>query len=279
MKRYIKYIIIIFIVSSVFLLGYYFYKNNTLKNSEYTRLFVEGDKHLLMSIKNNTIQIYSDNKKLINEMSIVGDEETIISYDVIDLNDDGNDEIIVLTAEKSQVDGKEVKIFSCNSGLKEIYSEDFSSIKPWKVQACDVEGDGVKEISIGVYKKTKFHPIMAKRPFIYSWEGNRLYAKWRGSRLSKPFDDYIFVDIDEDGKDEIVAIELLQNGKKVINTYDWIGFGFEGKVQSEAFDDILSIEKISREANTFEATISNNNKIEEIIMVYDFDNLNIYLEK
>lgn len=279
MKRYIKYIIIIFIVS-VFLLGYHFYKNNTLKKSEaYTRLFVEGDKHLLMSIKNNTIQIYSDNKKLINEMSIVGDEETIISYDVIDLNDDGNDEIIVLTAEKSQVYGKEVKIFSCNSGLKEIYSEDFSSIKPWKVQACDVEGDGIKEISIGVYKKTKFHPIMAKRPFIYSWEGNRLYPKWRGSRLSKPFDDYIFVDIDKDGKDEIVAIELLQNGKKVINTYDWIGFGFEGKVQSETFDDILTIEKISREANTFEATISNNNKIEEIIIVYDFDNLNIYLKK
>lgn len=45
------------------------------------------------------------------------------------------------------------------------YSFDFSDIKPLKVQAGDINGDGQVEIGICVYKTAKFHPVLAKRPF------------------------------------------------------------------------------------------------------------------
>ena len=68
------------------------------------------------------------------------------------------------------------------------------SENPWKIQIGDVDGDGKDEIGIGVYKKAKFHPVMAKRPFIYGWDGKKLYPKWLGSRLSRPFKDFVLAD-------------------------------------------------------------------------------------
>ncbi len=124
---------------------------------------------------------------------------------------------------------------------KEIYRRDWSEINPWKVLIGDIDGDGIEDISIGVYKESPFHPIMAKRPFIYNFKDGRLIPKWRGSRLSRPFVDYVFYDLDKDGIDEIVSIEILENDKKLINSYKWKGFGFEGFVETKEYDDIIGI--------------------------------------
>jgi hypothetical protein len=47
--------------------------------------------------------------------------------------------------------------------------------------------------------------------------------------------------MDNDGTDELISIELLQDGKKEITAYKWKGFGFEGVGNSAAFDDISEI--------------------------------------
>lgn len=125
--------------------------------------------------------------------------------------------------------------------LKEVFRYDMKDINPWKVQTCDVDGDGRREISIGVYKKARFHSVMAKRPFIYSWHGNGIFPKWLGSRLARPFTDYIFCDITSDGRDELISIEYLEDDRKSVHLYGWKGFGFEGLGESEAYDDILEI--------------------------------------
>ena len=41
--------------------------------------------------------------------------------------------------------------------------------------------------------------------------------------------------------DELIAIEMLANGNKVINTYKWKGFGFEGIGQSDEYSDISNV--------------------------------------
>ena len=84
---------------------------------------------------------------------------------------------------------------------------------------------------------------MAKRPFIYNWDKEGLSPKWLGSRLSRPFEDYIFSDIDGDGMEELISIELLSNGRKAINSYKWKGFGFEGMGESRDFKDITALQK------------------------------------
>ncbi len=116
---------------------------------------------------------------------------------------------------------------------------DLSRIKPMKVQLGDVNGDGISEIAICVYKTTKFHPVMAKRPFFFDLVEGNLIPVWLGSRLSRPFDDYILYDIDVDGIDELISIELLENRQRVIAVYNWRGFGFEMLTQSEEFDGEL----------------------------------------
>ena len=50
-----------------------------------------------------------------------------------------------------------------------------------------------------------------------------------------------FYDIDGDGIDEILSIEILSNKEKVVNTYKWEGFGFQGFLESKSFTDIRDL--------------------------------------
>lgn len=167
-------------------------------------------------------------------------DEKVKDYDIGDIVGDGKEYLVVLTGDNKKEYGEEVIIFKMEEG-KEIYRKNFSSLNPWKIVIGDVDGDKIDDISIGVYKKSPLHPVMAKRPFIYSFKDGKIVPKWRGSRLSKPFTDYGFYDIDGDGVDEIVAIEILEDNRKTINTYKWKGFGFEVYLESQDFEDIENL--------------------------------------
>lgn len=197
------------------------------------------------------------------EYKLLGEGKEILSCCIDDLNSDNIPEVLIISKDKGKKYGDEFIIFSYENSMKEIYRRSFSPLNPWKVQTADVDGDGVREISIGVYKTTVFHPVMAKRPFVYGWDGKEIYSKWLGSRLSKPFDDYIFTDIDGDRMDEIVAIELREDGEKLLNSYKWKGFGFEAMGESKAYNDICELSFIISEAddrNNFSARVMKKNE-------------------
>ncbi len=139
--------------------------------------------------------------------------------------------------------GRELVVYSVESTKKEVYRRNISTINPWKLTSGDVTGDGQDEISIGVYKESPLHPVMAKRPFIYGFNGKDILPVWRGSRLSRPFEDYLIIDIDDDGISEIVASEYLSNGNMLVNSYKWKGFGFEGYMESLELDLIKDIKE------------------------------------
>ena len=191
-----------------------------------------------IKIHKKKVIIHNSKKQKIASCKV---KASIQDYSIGDIDGDYLDELVLLTKKKFKKYGDEVIIFSLSERIKEIYREDFSRLKPWKVVLGDIDGDGKYEVSIGVYKKTPFHKIIAKRPFIYSYENNKLQPKWRGSRLSKPFTDYNFYDIDKDGIDEIISIEILEDNRKVLNTYKWKGFGFEGFLESDSFKDIKDL--------------------------------------
>lgn len=167
--------------------------------------------------------------------------EEVKAYDVGKITGDGG-YLVTLAGPRWKKYGKEMIIYSIEE-KKEVYRKDISHLNPWKIVIGDVDGDEIDDISIGVYKESPLHPVMAKRPFIYSYNEGNLEPKWRGSRLSKPFTDYTLYDVDGDGIDEIIAIEMLKDGRKVINTYKWKGFGFEGFLQSQSFQDIMDLTK------------------------------------
>lgn len=167
---------------------------------------------------------------------------------VCDLNGDKNSEVILLVSDTPGEYAKELVILTLVHGdsklpvLKELYRLNCESLNPWKVQTADVDGDGTVEISLGVYKTSPFHRELAKRPFIYNWTPKTgLFPKWRGSRLSRPFDDYVFGDIEGTGMDQIISIEATAEGKKVLASYVWKDFGFEKRAESKYFENISEL--------------------------------------
>ncbi|MCR3956295.1 MAG: hypothetical protein NUK57_08335 [Gudongella sp.] len=149
--------------------------------------------------------------------------------------------MVVLTGEDGHEYLKDLIIYDTQNGKKEVFRKDISYLNPWKLMVGDVDGDGMDEISIGVYKESPLHPVMAKRPFFYNFNGEDLVPKWRGSRLSRPFEDYILFDFEKDQVMEIVSVEYLEDGTQLLNSYKWREFGFEGYKETEA---VGSIEKV-----------------------------------
>ena len=247
--------------------------NSEQKNPEVLRI---KDKQYFLTFTGDSLQILDNKQNVIDSICLITSTEKIISYCVADLNKDNTDEILVITGLKESEFGQDFFVYTYNNALQKIYYKSFKEMNPWKVQTSDVDGDGNLEIAIAMYKKTRFHPVMAKRPYLYDWIDNSVFPKWRGSRLSKPFDDYIFQDIDKDGSDELISIEVLSNGKKVICSYKWIGFGFEGLVQSNNYDDILKIKKTNQDINQINVHIQEGSKNKWISLKYDG---NVFLEQ
>lgn len=237
---------------------------------------IDDDKYLT-EFTGNTINIYFENGKLFSQYKLK--KELILSSTTADLDSDGKDELILLTGKEATQYGEDLLVVSFNAYneskdtiiFKEIYRNHCKDLNPWKVQTSDVDGDGKTEISIGVYKTSPLHPVMAKRPFIYDWINEAIFPKWRGSRLSRPFDDYVFLDLDSDGRDEIVSIEHTSKGEKVLTSYSWKGFGFEKTGESKGFSDISSINVIldkGEETSLVRAKVKENSEWLERFFYY-----------
>ncbi|WP_202710756.1 hypothetical protein [Sporosalibacterium faouarense] len=217
------------------------------------------------------IEIYSSEGTLLHEIEVGKGKDIgyILSIDSSDLNGDSRDELLIITGKTNGKYGEKMVILEVNSSLNKILDYSFGDMNPWKVQVCDIDGDDRKEIAITMYKKTEFHPIMANRPYIYEWIDRGIFPKWRGSRLSRPFDDYIFLDIDNDKADNIASIELLQDGRKIINLYQWKGFGFESMGESKEYDDIIDIKKAKNNNNLIDIQIKEGKSILWVTLKYN----------
>ncbi len=137
----------------------------------------------------------------------------------VDLEGDGPREKIVLDARRDPA----LEVWR---GGKRLDGNVPRRWKPWKLLTADVDGDGRRDIIVGVHKATRFFPEPHNCVFVYNWDGRRITPKWLGSSLSKPFSNFTFANIDNDRADELVSIETLRDGKKCVVVYSWAGFGF-----------------------------------------------------
>ncbi|KYO65530.1 hypothetical protein [Thermovenabulum gondwanense] len=199
-------------------------------------------KNLISFIGEDSVKVFSKEGNEIWQYNL-SNYDYILSSCAGDVDKDLTDEIFLITGKRNENYGENFIILTLEDGIKLKLFEEMKVFNPWKVQIADVDADENLEISIGVYKKAELHPVMAKRPFIYGLNEGGLFPKWRGSRLSRPFDDYVFFDIDDDGKDELLSVETLKDGKKILSAYKWKGFGFELFSESRVYDKIDSIVK------------------------------------
>jgi len=198
---------------------------------------------LTVELNSSGISLYTPNGELKAHYKPEDKGAQIISCCIADIESDSAEELFVIEGNGNTFYGNRLVLLCYDNGLKKLYDREFEELNPWKIQTCDVDGDGRKEIALGVYKKANFHPVMAKRPFLYHWDKGDIVPFWRGSRLSRPFSDYCFYDLDRDSRDELLAIEELPDGRKLINAYSWKGFGFESIAESSPYEDITALKK------------------------------------
>lgn len=177
-------------------------------------------------------------------------EEKILSYKIYDIDFDKNDELLVITKEQNNQYGNDLVIFDTDFTdrlqIMEIFRQDFSEVRPWKIDACDLDNNGETDIYVGVYKDTTFYKDVRKRPFFYSWDGQRLNKKWLGSF----FTDWELVDISfgdyfGTGYDLAAVLEKNETGEYRIGIYNFVGFGFEHmKTFNIDYADDMKIDEI-----------------------------------
>lgn len=99
----------------------------------------------------------------------------------------------------------------------------------WKAAAGDLDGDGRSELVIGAWSRTRRHvePEPHRTAWVLGWDGRALRELWRGSALGRPVRDLDVLDLDGDGRAELLARESGA-GRCHLTAYRWTGFGFTG---------------------------------------------------
>jgi len=157
---------------------------------------------------------------------------------VVDLFFDGDVGVFLVTARRSSERGDRVVHLSIEKQARDTaetqgrlrwrFSRELPELQPWKIWLADVDGDGRRELALGVYKAARFDPVPRKRLFIYDWPGHDLVPRWLGSRLAFPFDDFAFVDCPGGDGSALFAAESEPGGGHRLMRYQWNGFGFSG---------------------------------------------------
>lgn len=191
-----------------------------------------------------------------------GNRQVLVDIAVCDLDQDDNEEMLVLLGDSSKEYADDLVIYTLQNevdglrsdefpsgefppdgspfSLKEIYRNTLTPINPWAIDTCDIDGDGEPEIFIGVNKGTEYYPEQANRPFFFNFRDNMLVKKWTGSKLRHPFTQISFADINDNGSDELIVIEQIDERTSVISVYYWFGFGFTLLAESSVYEQIDS---------------------------------------
>jgi hypothetical protein len=173
---------------------------------------------------------------------VLDSEGSYVAMDMVRIDDSSDEEAryVAITCRRD-VSGRPVEgeVLLLGEGDEELHIVwRIGGLNPWKLETADVDGDGMPEVIVGVWKTSPFDPVMANRLFVYSPADGELQPKWLGSRLSRRFDDFVFCDINSDGWDELIALEVNDEGAHRVAVYRWSGFGFDWLGCSDESDGI-----------------------------------------
>lgn len=166
------------------------------------------------------------------------DQESLIDYAV-----DDERVYAIISRSGSREFGDCLVIFRKSGALsyEREYSNDFSDLKPWKLELADVDGDGVMEILTAVRKTTHYDAMEKNRFFLFNYTDDKLVKKWTGSQIAGTWKDFYAKDFMPMKGEEVLFISQTEEGKERLGIYYWFQFGFLMLAQSEDYETIHEI--------------------------------------
>lgn len=104
--------------------------------------------------------------------------------------------------------------------------------RAWKLQLIDLDSDGLMEFVVGVNRGTRWYPERQNTIHILGWTGRYGYAKWLGSRMGSPLDDFALARFQPQQPIRLATLERNAQQQPFVRVYRWSGFGFTAIWQS-----------------------------------------------
>ncbi|MEK6653226.1 MAG: CapA family protein [Nitrospirota bacterium] len=98
---------------------------------------------------------------------------------------------------------------------------------PWRIYSCDLDGDSIRKLCVGVNKTTRFDKTIANRLYVYGRSKRGIYPVWFGTRLGLPFLDFAICDVDGDGIEEVITLGEKPDGSRMVVSYKHGNFNFD----------------------------------------------------
>jgi poly-gamma-glutamate synthesis protein (capsule biosynthesis protein) len=161
---------------------------------------------------------------------------------------DQKEKRLILKKDRNHPTLSYLEMYDLRTGKKELRSPSMPVVK---LQPFDVNGDNILEIMLIQNIFSSLDNEVAKRVYIYSLDKN-FHALWRGSALSRPLVDALFIR-DRNNLPILIALHtsdsfLLRRRnttERIVMGYRWNGFGFSGlkEIKLKMMSDHLSMSK------------------------------------
>jgi hypothetical protein len=134
---------------------------------------------------------------------------------------------------------------NAEGGWKRSYENDFTGLKPRKIDTADIDGDGEKELLITVYKATHYDAVRKNRLFVFQYH-KVLEKKWTGSEIAGTWKTFYTGDLMDRKGDELIFVQRAAGGKERLVIYYWFDFGFVLLAKSGEYPKITDV-KVTKE--------------------------------